>query len=154
GAQENSLVAKTFTDLYVETAAGGSTPNADATINNVNQVYVDSGAQVLSVGDANLYAVPGTHFAKGEGHGEDSFAYIPFEFDGGSTTDTSSNGVTVNGTVKVGIQHIQNLTINENVGNDGQGTIGTNPDGTTFQRQVAGPTITTFGSVTGNGSTT
>src|SRR5262249_25797579 len=110
-ATQNYLVAQANTDLFIGVGFGGTTPNANANIYQTNYVLVDSGAQVLSVGDANLYAVQGYHRADGEGHGEVRVAGVPLELDGGESTDNPIDGVIVNATVKVGIQHIQNLTI-------------------------------------------
>ncbi len=147
-AVQNSLIAQANTNLFIGVGFGGTTPNAYANIYQQNYVQVDSGAQVLSVGDANLYAVQGYHRADGEGYGEVRVAGVPLELDGGESTDDPIDGVTVNGTVKVGIQHIQDLTINEKVGGTATSN-GVNPDGTTFTPQVGGASVTDYGSLTG-----
>ncbi len=137
GGAQNRVIAQANTNLYIDTAFGGSTPNANANIHQTNYVQIDAGAQVLSVANANINAVQGYHRADGEGHGEVVVAGVPNELDGGESTDNPTDGVIINGTVKVGIQHIQNLTIDEQVG--GTAPTGTNPDGTPYaQEQVGG----------------
>ena len=145
-ATQNRINAQANTNLYIYTAFGGSTPNANANIYQTNYVLVDAGAQVLCVANANLYAVQGYNRADGEGHGEVVVLGVPNELDGGESTDNPIDGVIVNGTVKVGIQHIQNLVIDEQVG--GTAPTGTNADGTPYAQEQVGGTASGYGALT------
>jgi hypothetical protein len=142
----NNLRAVARTDLWNKTALPIETdPEADASISQDNKIDLDkaegeTGALVRSVGDISLLATRGTTLADGQGTGKDLYRELAAEIasafsnlfgggdvsldvKGGSSRDTGSTGVTVDGTVHAGIQNKQRLILDVN------GVGGTKTDG-------------------------
>ena len=129
------------TDLWNRTALPINTdPEADAHVTLNSSIIVEGTAQVLSVSDVNLWAERGTLDALGEGFGKDLYREIlaalgviasifggdlSLDIRGGDDSVTANAGVTVDGTVKVGIQNQQVLTIQEQLGAPGTSPLGT-----------------------------
>jgi hypothetical protein len=119
-----------LTDIYNKTAFAVSDVTADAILTQNNSIVVGSGALVESVGDVNLLTEKGfsnlTAKGKAKTAGIDLSEFSQEVNESGRERNETSS-VTVDGTIKVGIQNQQYLTIEKD------GKVSRQSDGVTIK---------------------
>ncbi|WBY02171.1 leukotoxin LktA family filamentous adhesin [Ramlibacter tataouinensis] len=129
GASVNDLRATALTNVFNNVAIPiTGSPEADALVNQDNQVFVHDRAKVRSVRDIYLDTTAGNTHVRGHGVAKDLYQQalaaigsaisnafgggdVSFETTGGSSTSLATTGAMVNGAVEVGIQNVVNLAI-------------------------------------------
>lgn len=129
---KNDIDVSARTDLWNKTAIPiDIKPKAHAEIYTDNIITIESNAEVASVKDTYLLTTKGDYDAEGYGVGKDLYREllaelgsdiaklfgsdeVSLDVKGGSTDTDYTNGVRVDGTVRVGIQNKQYLTIEKN----------------------------------------
>lgn len=127
--KKNDIDVSARTDLWNKTAIPiDIKPKAHAEIDTDNIITIESNADVASVKDTYLLATKGDYDAEGYGVGKDLYREllaelgsdiaklfggddVSLDVKGGSTDTDTTNGVRVDGMVRVGIQNKQYLTI-------------------------------------------
>ncbi|MBC8508278.1 MAG: tandem-95 repeat protein, partial [Chloroflexi bacterium] len=118
----NKYILNAYTDLYNWTLFPllESSLDADTVVEQTNQIQIDNGAVLEMVGNATFAAATGTVIIYGQGRGHDLYREageailgdgVSFAIENGSATDSHSNGVIVNGTVRVGTQNKLAMTL-------------------------------------------
>ncbi len=129
GSAVNNISATALTNVFNNVAIPiTGSPDADALVVQNNQVFIESNAKVRTVRNAYLETTPGTVHVRGHGVAKDLYQQalaaigsaisnafgggdVSFETTGGSSNQSATTGVKVDGAVEVGIQNIVNLTI-------------------------------------------
>ncbi|MBL8798396.1 MAG: hypothetical protein JNM56_31160, partial [Planctomycetia bacterium] len=95
-------------DSYAYSGAAGAfaDADADASVTQTNTITVAAGSVITSVGDVYLLTEEGAPLVSGT-----SYSYDYSAANGGSSSNSATNTVTVDGTIEVGIHNQQLITI-------------------------------------------
>jgi filamentous hemagglutinin family protein len=149
GAQTVAVNAETR--LFNKTAIPIPTPpNADAIARTTSLVSIANGAEIKAVEDVAINSIAGGRDVLGSGRGKDLWREaaeavgnffgglvgaddISLDIEGGTTTDVSNNGVSVDGLVRAGSRNKQVLILDQN--NTPTLDLDRYPDATTENRE-------------------